>query len=637
MTMSGMPLSVGSMADNNPAGGDASHHTNGTTTMHRNYAAPTNLLLWPGEPAAPCVHLLIPPNVSTGRWTLQVLESTLEYLTCIIQRLPSIRNHVDTACLVQCGGGNDLLVLLNGAAIPDNVYALPKIRVTICLTDTLAPPPPPAANDNMSHQNGSGRISDLSDQFGTIQPHEILWMHFDSHVPRRHAFGSTSTAATRIYLMAKISPSLPDAAAAPISLSALQQQQQLPQQPPLHRIVRFEMDPPSSWNIVSVERIDGPPNGFARTTTAVAPAAAVAKPKAPRKQPRAPKAAVVAESGSTSLSADAAVASKPKASRKPRTPKAAAVTESAALAGSKNSTSVTAVDVDPAKATKSVEPAKTTKATGSTETLTNKNSATLPTSAVATGTTADEHKGSKPQPPKKATPSTTASKKQAPTDKPAPSTTTTQKRAPPPSSTTKPAAIDMPTTDDDATVSDDASVVQGTAEITSGATNSRADAKKSPARKRKAAAAIPAPLNVVADPDAGQEEDDDDDTTPVSGNLSNGDDTPATTPVKAPAAKKPRATKAKAKRPAPPFTFGFTKKELAELKMAMNKDDDDDEAADEAVDDDDDNHAMVQEEADDDDATDDGSIAAVEGHALPPSPPPKMSSRMPRASKSKNK
>jgi hypothetical protein len=614
--MSGRPFSViGSMANNNNdlAIGDASHHDNGTTltTMHRNYAAPTNLLLWPGESTAPCVHLLIPPNVSTGRWTLQVLESTLEYLTCIIQRLPSIRNHVDNACLVQCGGGNNLLVLLNGAAIPNNIHTLPKIRVTICLTDTIVPPPP--ANDNMSQQNGNGRISDLSDQFGTIQPNELLWMHFDSHVAaRRHAFGSTTaTTATRIYLMAQISPSLPDAgAAAPMSLSALPQHNL----PPLQRIVRFGMDPPNSWNIVSVERVDGPPNGFARA--AAAPAAVAAKPKAPRKS-RAPK--VVADASGTSLSVDASTESKPKATRKPRTPKATPVTESA-VAGSSStgsSTSVAAV----------VVPAKKTKSTGA-ETLPKKSAAALPKSAVAaTGTsTVDENKGSKPPPPKKTAPSTVASKKQAPSDKPAVPSSTTQKRAPPSSSLTKPAAsssikpaaIDIAATDDDdATVSDDASVVQGTAAITS-ATDSRADVKKSPARKRKAAAAIPVPIS-VADPDATQDEDDDD-MTPVSGNLSNADDTPVK--AAAPAAKKPRATKAKAKqRPPPPYTFGFTNKELAELQTAMDKDDN------EAADDDGDDHAVAE---DDDDASEDESIAAVM-ESPPPSPPPKTGNRMPRA------
>ena len=123
------------------------------------FSVPTKLLLLPDEEPVTCHRLLIPPDVPTGLWTRQLLETTHQYVVRIIQRLPYIKERRCDTCLIQCGGGYDLLVLLNDAPIPPDVGAIPKIGVVLCLTTELPPPEDPVG------------------QYGVIGPNEVLNLH----------------------------------------------------------------------------------------------------------------------------------------------------------------------------------------------------------------------------------------------------------------------------------------------------------------------------------------------------------------------------------------------------------------------------------------------------------------------------
>jgi hypothetical protein len=124
------------------------------------FSVPVNLLLQHDEEPLHCYRCLIAPDIPSGLWIRRFLESDkCLHLLRIIQRIPEIKERRCDSCLVQCGGGYDLLVLLNEAQTPPDVSAIPKIAVTLCLSTEAVTPEDPVS------------------QFGLIGPIEVLWMH----------------------------------------------------------------------------------------------------------------------------------------------------------------------------------------------------------------------------------------------------------------------------------------------------------------------------------------------------------------------------------------------------------------------------------------------------------------------------
>ena len=104
----------------------------------------------------PVIRKLIRSNVPTAlfaqRECLQDLSNF--WLLCIIRQIPQVSEGCCDSCLIQCGRGNDLLVLLNDATIPSDISSVPKLSVSISL--------------------GQDSKSEQSD---TICPDDPLWMH----------------------------------------------------------------------------------------------------------------------------------------------------------------------------------------------------------------------------------------------------------------------------------------------------------------------------------------------------------------------------------------------------------------------------------------------------------------------------
>lgn len=159
-------------------GGGVENYSNNYNTS--SFALPTRLLPRPGEEAVPCYRTLIPPNstVVTGLWIRQFLESSSsDYLVRILQRVvppapdsaPHGRRRLE-ACLVQCGGGYDLLVLLNDADIPEDDDSIPTIGVVLCLSST----PVVDAHTNNANANTNTIYYDPFEEFGMIGPHTVL-------------------------------------------------------------------------------------------------------------------------------------------------------------------------------------------------------------------------------------------------------------------------------------------------------------------------------------------------------------------------------------------------------------------------------------------------------------------------------
>lgn len=127
------------------------------------FSVRVNLLARPDEEPVLCFRSLVAPEIPTGLWMRRFLENNGgQYLLRIIQRIPEIKDRRCDSCLVQCGGGYDLLVLLHHQApVPPDVSAIPKISVTLTL-----------ATDGTT--DGA---EDPGSQFGVIVPSDVLWMH----------------------------------------------------------------------------------------------------------------------------------------------------------------------------------------------------------------------------------------------------------------------------------------------------------------------------------------------------------------------------------------------------------------------------------------------------------------------------
>ena len=72
---------------------------------------------------------ILNPGVSAGCFVQQCLERQSQWLARVVQTIPEIQEKTSDCCLVQCGAGCDILVLLNDAKFPVDVSRVPKIGV----------------------------------------------------------------------------------------------------------------------------------------------------------------------------------------------------------------------------------------------------------------------------------------------------------------------------------------------------------------------------------------------------------------------------------------------------------------------------------------------------------------------------
>jgi hypothetical protein len=151
-----------------------------------------------------------------------------------------------------------MLVLLDGAAVPPDVSKIPVMSVDVFLAPASSNPLP----------------DDPSDIYGTIQPHETLWEHFNCQTQQGAASDNIG-----IFLEAyrpKISHSHQD------------------DRKDSKRIMRLQTNLSDSWNVTTQV---GNPEDFVASTTSTARAAAAAS-TAKTKKASAPKSDKVLDHGS---------------------------------------------------------------------------------------------------------------------------------------------------------------------------------------------------------------------------------------------------------------------------------------------------------------------------------------------------